>query len=188
MTETISQVLLHRVQVLHGGTGRPYGHVHATLVDPAWSYWRLRHRGSDLLLSTDARFAPEEPATTTLEIEVTELDMLERFQNGGVAQIVLNQGTDEERTLTLPVQDVVLEVTLVHPNGTPHTGRTVEARSGAVTVPLPALNAGSNVYRSAPTSWDPALQPFGIFANGTRQTYASLDYSRPVTRLRAVDP
>jgi hypothetical protein len=186
--ETISQRLLHRVEVVHGGTGRPYGHVRARLVEPVWTYWRLRRRGSNVLLSTEAAFEPEEPATTTLEVEVTESDMLERFQNGGVAQIQLSRGTDEERTLTLPVENVVLEVTLVRANGTPRTGRTVQARSGALAVGLPAVNPTSNVYRSAPTSWDPALQPWGIFVNGTKQASASLDYTRPVTRLTAIDP
>lgn len=188
MSETLSLVLLHHVEVVHGGTGKRYADVEARLVEPAWPHWRLRQRGADVVLSADAARAPAEPATTDLEVRVADDALRGRFTGGGVARITLAQGGDANRSLTLPVQDVQLEVTLVRANGDPRPGRTVQARLNGTTVPLPAIAAGSNVYRSALRSWDPAFQPFGVFVNGTRKASASLDYTRPVTRIRVIDP
>ncbi|MGZ4351980.1 MAG: hypothetical protein ACXVZ4_00420 [Gaiellaceae bacterium] len=187
MTDTFSLRLLHHVTVVHGGTGDPYPHVNVQLGDPVWPHWRLRRRGADVLLSADAVFAGREPATTLLEVETSEEQLLQRFADGGVGQLVLHKGADADVQLTLAVTPVQLEVVLTRQDGTARTGRTVEARSGVLTVPLPAVG-GTNVYRSAPRLWDPALQPYGIFVNGTKRTSCALDYSLPVTRVRVIDP
>jgi len=187
VTDTLSLKLVHHVRIVHGGTGLPYPRVDARLVEPAWQYWRLRQRGADLLLSVDAVFAGREPATTTLEVASDEEQLLERFQNDGVAQVVLHRGADADVVLTLPTAPVQLEVVLTQQDGTPRNGRNVRARSGALNVPLPEVG-GTNVYRSAPRAWDPALQPYGIFVNGTKRATASLDYTRPVTRVLVIDP
>jgi hypothetical protein len=186
MSDALSLRLLHRVRVVHGGTGAPYARVTARLVDPTWPHWRLGRRGADVLLSADAVFAGREPPTTLIEVASTEEQLLERFARNGVAQLVVRQGQDADVALTLAVEPVQLEVALTKQDGTPRTGRTVEARSGAVTVAL--AEVGGGVYRSAAGLWDPALQPYGIFVNGTKVTSSSLDYTRPVTRVRVIDP
>ena len=180
--------IVHRVAVVHGGTGRPWTDFDVRIVEPAWRHWRLRKREAVCVLSTLDRFASREPAQTTLEIAVPVPALLERFANGGVATVTLNRGADASVTLTLDPVPVELEVTLSRSNGTPGTGRTVEARGNGHTVPLPALGATSNVYRSAPTVWDPARQPYRIFVNNNQRGFASLDYHQQVTRVRVTEP
>jgi hypothetical protein len=187
VTETLSLRLVHRVTVVHGGTGARYANVNAQLADPRWPHWRVRRRGADILLSVDSAFVASEPATTVVEVETTQDELRERFAGGGAGQVVLHKGADALVELTLAVVPVQLEVVLTRQDGTARTGRTVEARSGALTVALPAVG-GTNVYRSASRLWDPALQPFGIYVNGTKRTSCSLDYTRPVTQVRVIDP
>jgi len=181
-------LVVHRVYVVHGGTGKPWPDFHVRIADPAWPRWRLRKRGAVCVLSTLDRFAAEEPAQTTLEIRVSQPELLERFIAGGVSTIDLHSGADTEVTLVLTPVPVQLEVTLIGSNGAPSTGRTVEARGNGHTVALPALAAASNVYRSAPTAWDPAEQPYRIFVNNTQRAFASLDYRRPITRIQVIEP
>jgi hypothetical protein len=184
--ETLQRQMLHHVLVVHGGTGRRFDRITARLVDPVWPYWRLRRRGADLVLSTETRWEPKLPATTSVEVAVADDSLLERFQNSGTAQVVLNRGTDADLTLTLVPEPVVLEVVLTKQDGTPRPGRTVEARGNGDVVALTAA-AGSNVYRSPARAWDPAQQPYGVFVAGQKQASVSLDYTRPVTRVKVID-
>jgi len=181
-------LVLHRVHVEHGGTGRPWPHFNARIVEPAWPRWQLRKRGSTCVLATLERFTSEEPAQTTLEIAVSRPELLERFVANGVASVSLQNGADTDVTLVLDPVPVELEVTLFKSNGTPSTGRTVLAASNGHTVALPASPGGSNVYRSAPTDWDPTKQPYRILVNTTQRGFASLDYRQQVTRVRVIEP
>jgi hypothetical protein len=180
--------VVHRVSVVHGGTGRPFEDFEAELLDPVWPRWRLRKSGAVAVLSTLDRFEDQEPGQTRIEIRLARPELAERFVDGGVKTFTLHQGADEAVTLTLDPVPVQLEVTLYRSNGNPSTGRTVQARGNGHTVPLPAAPAGSNVYRSAPTVWDPAKQPYRIFVNNNQRGFASLDYRQQVTRVRVTEP
>jgi hypothetical protein len=185
--ELLEHRLAHRVRVVHGGTGRPYERIDARLTDPAWPHWRLRVRGADVVLSADARRLPDEPATTTVAVQVTDLAMLERFADGGATTVALARGDDEAVTLTLEALPDVLEVRVVDADGKPRTGRTVTAsgKDNGHVVPLPAADAG--VYRSAATAWEPARQPYVIHVNDQRRGTVAFDYARPLTRIQVVD-
>jgi hypothetical protein len=187
MTERLSRRVVHHVRVMHGGTGKPLERIRARLVDPAWSHWAVRQRGADVVLSTEERLEPRMPATTDLEIELADESRRGIFENSGTETVTLNRGADEEVTLTLDPRPVSLEVSLSKNDGSASTGRTVEARSGGVTVSLPEVG-GTRIYRSAPTRWDPAKQPFGIYVDGQKQSSVSLEYSSPVTRVKVIDP
>lgn len=179
--------VVHHVRVVHGGTGLPYGQVEARLAEPAWPHWLLRRRGADVVLAASGRFAADEPAQTALEVSVADERVLERFANGGVADVVLHQGADRDVDLVLQPTPVALEVAVVDRNGAPRTGRTVQARSnGTVVAALPEVGGG--VYRSAPTTWDPQHQPFRIYVNTKLRGQTALDYERAITRVRVVDP
>lgn len=178
--------VVHHVRVSHGGTGLPYDRIDVRLVEPTWSPWVLHRRGADIALAVSDRFAAEEPAQTTLEVAVSDERVLERFQNGGVAQVVLGQGADAEVELVLRPSPVALEATVVDRQNQPRTGATVQARSNGTVVGMPEVSPG--VYRSAATNWDPQLQPFRIFVNNHQRGQAALDYERPITPVRVVDP
>jgi hypothetical protein len=178
--------VVHHVRVTHGGTGLPYHRIDAKLAEPAWPPWVLRRRGADVALAVSDRFAGDEPAQTTLELAVTDELVLERFQNGGLAQVALHQGGDAEVELVLQPTPVALEATVVDRQNQPRTGRTVQARSNGTVVAMPEVSPG--LYRSAATSWDPQLQPFRIFVNSQQRGQAALDYERPITPVRVVDP
>jgi hypothetical protein len=179
---------VHRIAVVHGGTGRPWEDFEARLLPPAWPRWRPRRRGASFLLSTLDRFEDEEPAQTRVEIAMSRPELRERFVADGVTTVVLNKGADQVVTAVLDPVPVQLEVTLFKSNGAASAGRTVQARRDGHTVPLPAIAGGSNVYRSAPTVWDPARQPYRIFVNNTQRGFASLDYRQQVTRVRVIEP
>jgi hypothetical protein len=192
VNEVIERRRAHRIRVVHGGTGRPYPLVAARLAEPAWPHWHLRRRDADVVLSADVARLGDEPASTTVEVTLTDSAALERFTQRSFAA-TLQQGADLDVTLTLTVQPVVLEVVLTKPSGQPAANAQVEARATdngntLLTVPLPAAAAGSNVYRSAATSWDPALAPFGIYVGGAKRATVALDYTRPVTRLPLIEP
>ena len=180
--------IVHRVQVVHGGTGDPWPDFDVRILDPAWARWRMRTHGATCVLSTLDRFAPDEPAQTKLEISMSRPELRERFVNEGVTTVTLHKGADPKVTVTLAPVPVQLEVTLFKSNGMPSTGRTVEAKSNGHTVALPASPGGSNVYRSAPTDWDPTKQPYRILVNTTQRGFASLDYRQQVTRVRVIEP
>jgi len=187
IAELLERRLAHRVRVVHGGTLRPYDRIDARLTEPAWPHWSLRVRGADILLSAEVRWLADEPAATTVEVEVADPAVRERFAAGGAASVDLAGGADFAVTLVLQPQPVVLEVVLVGPDGSARPGRTVRARGNGHTVDLTAP-AGSNVYRSAPSAWEPAQQPYAIHVNDNRRGTAALDFTRPVTRVRVIDP
>lgn len=180
----------HRIRVVHGGTGRPYARFEAALTDPVWPHWLLRARDADVVLATHDRFAADRPATTSVELHVTDLFLLERFANRGVATIVVRRDLDADVTLTLTPTPATLEVELVNRAGAPHTGLTVAAEStGGFSVPLPEITSG--IYRSAATTWPPGLQPFRItYGVGAVLSpgQVAIDYTRPVTRVRQIAP
>jgi hypothetical protein len=181
----------HRIRVVHGGTGRPYAGIEAALTDPVWPHWLLRVRGADVVLATHDRFAADRPANTPVELHVTDLLLLERFANNGVAAITLRRNLDTDVTLTLTPTLVTLEVELVNRLGAAHTGLTVAAEStGGFNVPLPEVTPG--IYRSAAAMWPPALQPFritdGVGAVLSQPGQVAIDYTRPVTRVRQIAP
>jgi hypothetical protein len=187
VTERLSRRMIHHVRVIHGGTGKPLARIRAHLTEPAWPHWALRQRGADLVLSTEESMEARLPATTDVEVSLADESQRGRFENSGVETVTLNRGADEEVTLTLEPLPVSLEVSLSKKDGSASTGRTVEAQSGGVTVSLPEVG-GTRVYRSAPTTWDPAKQPFGIYVDGQKQSSVSLEYSSPVTRVKVIDP
>jgi hypothetical protein len=180
--------IVHRVSVVHGGTGRPWEDFEAELLDPVWPRWRLRKSGATAVLSTLDRFEDDEPGQSRIEIRMSRPELAERFAAAGVKTFTLHRGADADVTLVLDPVPVQLEVTLFRSNGNPSTGRTVQARGNGHTVPLPASPAGSNVYRSAPTVWDPAKQPYRIVVNNNQRGAASLDYRQQVTRVRVTEP
>jgi hypothetical protein len=180
--------VVHHVRIVHGGTGRAYDRVEARLVEPAWSGWVMRLRGADLALATYARLAGDEPAQTDVEIVVTDEQALERFANGGVAQLTLQSGAAQDSELVLAAAPVALQVNAVDKLGQPKPGRTVEARGNGTVVPLPEDPQRPGVYVSAATTWDPALQPFRIFIDNQQRGQVALEYERPITRVRIIDP
>jgi hypothetical protein len=180
----------HRIRVVHGGTGRPYPEVRATLAEPAWPHWHLAVKGADVVLSADTARLVDEPATTTVEVTLTDLTVLERFTAPSFSTTV-SRGGDLDATLTLTPRPSVLEVVLVKTDGSERTGRTVTARpkgNGAPAIPLPGVTSGSNIYRSAPHVWDPALAPYVIDVNTNRRGSVVPDHNRAVTRIRLIDP
>jgi hypothetical protein len=179
--------VLHHVRILHGGTGRPYDRVNARLVEPAWSGWVLRLRGADLVLATYDRLAADQPPQTQVEVTVADEQALERFVNRGVAQVTLQSGAAQDSKLVLDPAPVALEAAVVDNLGRAKIGRAVEARRTGTVVQLPEDPHRPGVYVSAATTWDPALQPFGIFVNNQQQGQAALDYERPITRVRIID-
>lgn len=184
--ETDVLTVVHHVLVRHGGTGLPYDRIEGRLVEPAWTPWLLRRHGADVVLAVSDRFADAEPATTVVEVSVTDEALLERFENAGVAQITVGRGGDADVELVLEPTPVALQATVVDRTNAPRTGANVEARSTGTAVAMPEVSPG--VYRSAPTTWDPQLQPFRISVNNHQRGQAALDYTRPITRVRVVDP
>jgi len=189
--ETIERRRAHRIRVVHGGTGRPYPDVTARLTDPVWPHWVLRVAGADVILSADVARLAGEPATTAVEVSVADPAALERF-TARTYTATLGAGADLDVTLTLTAAPAQLEVVLVRPNGAAAPNRAVEAVPGGAAagpaVPLPAVAPGSNIYRSAPTSWDPARAPFVINVDTKRRGSVAPDYARPVTRVRLIEP
>jgi hypothetical protein len=179
-------VVRHRIRIRHGGTGRPFDDVRARLLDPAWPHWLLRLRGADVVLAAEERFASDLPATTDVEVAVDDPRLLERFQNGGVVTKTLRRGLDGDVEVTLDPVPVSLEAAVVDRGSAPKTGRTVEARGNGTVVALPETSPG--VYRSAATTWNPQQQPFRIFVDNQQRGQAALDYTRPITRIRIIDP
>jgi hypothetical protein len=179
-------VVLHRVRIRHGGTGRAFENVRARILDPVWPHWILRLRGADLVLAAEERFMPDLPPTTEVEVAVSDPRLLERFENGGVVKRTLNRGADDDVELRLDPVPVRLQADVVDRSSKPKAGRTVEARGNGTVVPLPEVDPG--VYLSAATTWAPSRQPFRIFVDNQQRGQAALDYTRPITRVRIIDP
>ena len=179
-------VVRHRIRIRHGGTGRPFDDVRVRLVEPAWPFWVLRLRGADVVLAAEERFAADLPANTDVEIAVDDAALLERFENRGVAKRTLRRGQDEDVEVRLDPVPVALEAEVVDRSAKAKEGRAVEARGNGTVVAMSEVAPG--VYRSAATTWAPSRQPFRIFVDNQQRGQAALDYTRPITRVRIIDP
>jgi hypothetical protein len=183
--ETRALELVHRVRVVHGGTGELLEYATACLMEPAWPHWVLRTRRGWVLLAVDDRFRDDRPESTRVRVVVPAQDSA-RFEAGGVAELELERDGAEAAELVLEPVPVALEVLLLRQTGKPREGVSVEARANGTAVPLPEVGGG--VYRSAPRAWGPAFRPCRIHVNGAPRGQTSLDYSRPVTRVRLIVP
>jgi hypothetical protein len=187
---TMERRRAHRIRVVHGGSGKPYPAVRAALAEPVWPHWRLDLKGADIVLSAALERLPDEPATTTVDVWPTELAQLERLTADHFTTTIA-RNADVNAVLTLTAAPSMVEVVLVGADGAPRPSKTVEARpkgNGSPAVPLPAASSGSNVYRSAPFTWNPAHAPYAIHVGGTKRGVVTPDHTRAITRIRVIDP
>jgi hypothetical protein len=193
LVERSSLRLIHRIEVVHGGRNEPWTHFEASLVPPSWPHWRLRVKGANVVLAADDAHWDNRPAQTHVLVSLAVPELVELVANR-TQDVVLPRGLVTVPTVvtaTFTPVPVALEVELVARDGSPSLAQTVEARAVQNSTVLESeplvAPAGSNLYRSAARTWLPDRQPYRIVVNTVQRGFASLDYTRRITRVRIID-
>ena len=179
--------LRHRLRVVHGGTGEPYERIVATLEEPAWPHWVLRHRGADVLLSAHDDLADALPPNTKVSIRLADPELAGHFALGaGAASVTLASGVDQVKELVLEPAPAGLEVRLRGASGAPAPGLAVQAHAAGETVALSETPASSGVYSAGPRAWKP--EPYAIEVTGQARRTILIDPWQSVTRVQFTYP
>lgn len=191
MIKTTTVGLKHLIRLRHASTGEPVTPVRARLVeitpDGAVDHlphgWSVRVRGGDVIVvARDGVKAPAVP----LKVRVTVADPVVAMRlHEPTVDLDLAVGSH-----SFQPADMAVVIDLVNQDGAPRTGRTLLARATSgpnpkPTVPLPEEAPG--VYRSVPTRWTAALQPFDLMVNAVLLRKVAVDFTRKETRVRLVD-
>lgn len=172
----------NHVAVRHASTRLPI-RVDASWDGPAPLGRTIRVRDGDVIVSADDRFpAPGAPPVIVVAVRDPLLAM--RLAQPA-QQVTLSQ---PDITLDFDPVPMVVTVQLVRATGAASTGKTVQARGGGTTVPLPEVTATPGSYRSAARTWTAAFHPFELLVGGTLVRRVAIDFTRAETRVRVVDP
>ncbi len=178
--------LRHSLQLAPGGANVLLPRIDVRLLPPVWAPWRLAVKGDRVLLSADARFLPEEPEETRLQVRVAEAEAALFFEDGGRWEVVLDRASPPEEPFLLPPLPARIEVELVRRSGVPRTGRTVRLASNGEVVELAEEDPG--LYRSALRQWDPGFRTFRVLVNNQSVGHGAPTPFRSVTRIRFIVP
>lgn len=181
--EQATLTLRHRIHAVHATTGRPITAIAATLTEPLPTGWVFEVRGADVLISawddaTDTAAMPD------IELSVRDPEVAVRLAEPD-ARIAL---AVPEMTHQFDPAPSVLEVELIAPNGSPRSGRAVEARGTTGTLVGLAEDGTTGLYRSPSTTWTAEFHPLEVLVHGTAIQRVAIDVTHRTTRIRLIDP
>lgn len=181
--EQATLTLRHRIHAVHATTGRLITAIAATLTEPLPTGWVFEVRGADVLISAwDDASAIEAMPDVELSVRDPELAVRLAAPDATVALAAT------EITHEFDPAPSVLEVELITPNGSPSSGRALEARGTTGTLVGLAEDGTTAVYRSPSTTWTAEFHPLEVLVDGTAIQRVAIDLTHRTTRIRLIDP